>query len=91
MIRATGEAPEGMHAHHILPKKFKEKFEEVGININNPKYGMWLSPNEHLSNGKAYWYNKGWEDFLKGEYSVENIEGRARLLMQEIYGKTISF
>ena len=43
--KATGLDPKDMEAHHMLPQKFKDKFGKAKININDPKYGIWLEKN----------------------------------------------
>lgn len=87
MIRAFGSAPDGAHAHHILPKKFKDRFDDVGLNINDPQYGAWLESHHHLS--KAREYNAEWEAFFKDNpnYTSEQVLEEAKLLMLKIYGK----
>jgi len=96
MIR-KGMLKEGEEAHHVLPKQFKKYFKDAGLNINDPKYGYWLTPADHRGNGKAYRYNKAWEEFWetengeKVEHTIKEILDMAQKLMDEIYEKTVSF
>ncbi|MDI6813664.1 MAG: hypothetical protein QMD10_09020 [Desulfitobacteriaceae bacterium] len=39
----TKQLPEGMEAHHVLPKALADKFKRFGIeNVHDPKYGAWV-------------------------------------------------
>ncbi|MBO5088229.1 MAG: hypothetical protein J6C01_06100, partial [Lachnospiraceae bacterium] len=58
-------------AHHIFPQKFREYFEIIGIDVDDPDYGIWLDVHEHRSSAKSY--NKKWEEFFGGFDSVEDI------------------
>ncbi|MBQ4523075.1 MAG: hypothetical protein IJA10_09020 [Lachnospiraceae bacterium] len=49
-------------AHHIFPQKFRYWFNKIGIDIDDPDFGIWLEKSEHLSNAKSY--NKLWEKFF---------------------------
>lgn len=59
-----------MEAHHMLPVKFENKFNEIGININDPKYGEWVEQSKHRKD--AYQYNQDWKAFFK-EYESKNL------------------
>ena len=89
MIKRDG-LKEGMEAHHGLPKKFAPDFKNAGLNINDPKHGYWLTPADHRGNGKAYRYNKAWEEFWKknSNADAETIVEEMHNLMDEIYGIT---
>ena len=87
LTRTTGPAPKGMQAHHIFPRKFEKYFAKRGIDINDPKYGVWMDERKHLSGANAY--NKEWEAFFE-KYSnatKEDIMKKAEELMQKVYGK----
>ena len=60
-----------MDAHHVLPVKSESRFNEIGINIHDPKYGVWVETSEHK--WKAYEYNKKWETFW-GKYEKAGIQ-----------------
>lgn len=80
-------ATKGMQAHHIFPRKFEKYFAKRGIDINDPKYGVWMDERKHLSGANAY--NKEWEAFFE-KYSnatKEDIMKKAEELMQKVYGK----
>ena len=86
----TGGIPEGMQAHHTLPNAFRKEFEQLGINIDDPKYGVWLETSIHQKTKDPY--NARWKVFFedhndKGvKATVEEIENYAQQLMQEFYG-----
>ncbi len=63
LAERTGIKPPDEQAHHVFPNKFKINFDKAGIDINNPKYGIWLEKNFHLQ--KASKYNKSWEKFFE--------------------------
>ena len=87
LSRMTDVNPENMQAHHILPQKFREYFEPVGINIDDPKYGHWLVSTKH--NKGSYRYNKAWEDFFKENpnYTEDMVLKKADEIMKKIYGE----
>ena len=70
LYRRTGEAKTGMDAHHTLPVKFESKFNKIGININDPKYGEWVEQSAHRRN--AYRYNQDWKEFFD-KYKSKNL------------------
>ena len=74
-----------MDAHHMLPQKFKDKFGKAKININDPKYGIWLEKKSHSK--KSYEYNQKWEDFFKNNHnpSTEEIEHFMKQVMKETF------
>jgi hypothetical protein len=55
----TGGIPENAHAHHVLPVQFARQCKRAGINIHEPKYGVWWTKGDHLSKAKAY--NAKWK------------------------------
>ena len=87
--RATGLDPKNMEAHHMLPQKFDVSFEEAEININHPKYGIWLEKTSHSK--KSYEYNIKWEKFFEdfkknnSEPSTEEIELFMKQVMKETF------
>ena len=60
LIRVTGKV-QNAQAHHLLPQKFVTWFSDKGINIHDPKYGMWVEPKWHYEN--SYAWNLAWEKF----------------------------
>ena len=87
--KATGLDPKDMEAHHMLPQKFKDKFGKAKININDPKYGIWLEKKSHSK--KSYEYNQKWEDFFEGfeknnsKPTTEEIETYMKQVMKETF------
>lgn len=62
-----------MDAHHVLPVKFESRFNEIGINIHDPKYGVWIERTQHRIDSNNY--NKEWEAFFKEKnHTVEDVE-----------------
>ena len=84
-----GVKPEGKHAHHMLPWDQIENMEKAGLDVNDPKYGMWLDAHEHLS--KSHEYDQAWKAFFKENSSptASQILDEMKRLMLEIYGKEI--
>ena len=85
--RLTGGIPDGMQAHHTLPYAFEKKFSDIGINIHDPKYGVWLDSTLH--NKLSQEYNKAWEKFFidNPSYTAEQVMEYATKLMNDIYGQ----
>ena len=61
--QATGKAGKGYEAHHTLPQKYRTKFEEAGINIDEPGNVVWRKTEEHRKNNHNI--TKEWEDFFE--------------------------
>ena len=78
MKKATGLDPKDMDAHHMLPKKFNKQFEKAEIDINDPKYGIWLEKKPHYK--KSNEYNQKWEKFFKG-FEKNNSEPTAEEIL----------
>ena len=68
----------GFDAHHIFPQEFEIIFKRAGIDIHDPKYGVWWELHEHRQNAKAY--NAEWKRFLEGNKTKEEILEKARTL-----------
>ena len=88
LMRLTGETPDASkQAHHTLPQKFSKYFSQIGINIHDPKYGVWLDNKQH--NKLSQKYNKAWEQFFKENtsYTADQVMEHAKKLMNEIYGQ----
>ncbi len=90
LIRLTGHAPTGAHAHHIFPQRFRRNFARSGINIHDPRYGVWWEKTDHLKN--AYDYNEVWRDFFNknSNPSKSQILEKGRSIMAE-FGIPIIF
>jgi len=54
------------HAHHMLPWNYRDDFARAGLNINDPRLGVWVEgapgPNGHRAWSTAY--NTEWRNFL---------------------------
>ena len=67
----------------------------VDINIDDPKYGVWLDMHLHRKTKDAY--NKEWMAFFeemknrRKNLTAKDIEEEAKYLMYEFYGITLSF
>ena len=74
LMRWTGKTEsevKGLQAHHVLPLKFKERFDQIpGLDINDPRFGTWVEK-DHQNWSDAY--NKEWGRWFAGFDS----EGRA--------------
>lgn len=83
----TGLNPKDMQAHHIFPKKFRKYFEDRGLDIDNPHFGVWIENHWHLSKAKAY--NEEWKKFKidNPNATSEDIMNFANELMNKIYGQ----
>lgn len=85
LARLTGKNPEGFEAHHTLPVKFERDFKDAGINIHDPKYGVWVRIGQHRSMSRAY--NKEWERFFrKHGRASEKLILEFRLELMKRYG-----
>ena len=89
LIRLTSLDPgKAYQAHHIFPKKFEKYFNQVGINIHDPKYGAWWETKTHGK--KSYEYNQEWMKILRGKPTIDDIMNKARELAKE-YGYKLNF
>ena len=61
------------HAHHIFPQKFRNFFNSIGIDVDNPQFGIWVEQHDHLTN--AYSYNKMWQNEIS---ILSNLKGTAQ-------------
>ena len=79
LIRLTGVDPgKEVHAHHVFPQHLRDRFAEIGINIDDPKYLTWWGPG-HLSNAKEY--NAKWAEFLETKPTVHQILQKGKEIM----------
>lgn len=61
--KATGKIGKGYEAHHTLPQKYRERFEQLGINIDEPKNVVWRkTENHHAGNVE---HGKAWDEFFE--------------------------
>ena len=69
MIESGKLPPAGMknpQAHHDLPVKHKDKFEQAGFDINDPQYGRWVSGGPEGNHQKwSHAFNQEWMQFFR--------------------------
>ena len=65
-------------AHHIFPQKFKAYFKLMGINVDNPEFGVWLDKHIHRQNADSY--NKLWFKFFEKYDFDEKLISKLSLL-----------
>ncbi len=65
------------HAHHVFAKKFRDTWNRLGINFEDPANGAWWEVGDHLRN--AYGYNRRWENWIAAnrELAVSRDDGPA--------------
>jgi hypothetical protein len=75
-------------AHHILPQEFEAFFASKGLNIHEPRFGVWWSRSAHRSNAKDY--NRAWNQFILNNpnATVQEITDFGKQLMSQ-YGFNI--
>lgn len=56
---------EGYEIHHTIPQKFRARAKELGINIDQPWFGVEVSPRYHRQITKRYEID--WDKFFKQE------------------------
>jgi hypothetical protein len=67
----------------VFPQKFRAEFAEVDINVDDPRYGMWIESEDHQDYAAAY--NNAWEEFLKSDPTKEQILRQGPKIMKRIY------
>jgi len=73
----------------VLPQQYRDAFDalDIGIDIDDLRYGAWWDAHDHLSNHKEY--NNRWEEFFRRheeagtEPTLEEIEDFAEELADE--------
>lgn len=64
LIRYTGFDPGKVaEAHHVLPQVHRGQFLNAGINIDDPKYLVWMEKKLHRAISKDY--TKDWKEFFR--------------------------
>ena len=64
LIRYTGFDPGKIaEAHHVLPQVHRGQFLNAGINIDDPKYLVWVEKKLHRAISRDY--NKDWKEFFR--------------------------
>ncbi len=87
LMRLTGKrVNSSIEAHHVFPQKFKKEFEELGININDPRFGAWWEKTSHRKN--AWKYNQRWIEFFKSNPSQKEVLEFGKKLSKEFNFET---
>ena len=87
LLRLTGKTSEevqGLEAHHILPQKFEQRFNNAGIEtIHDPRLLVWVDEVEHKNWSNAY--NEAWNTFFDEQpnATVEEILEEGKRLAEE--------
>jgi hypothetical protein len=90
LITLTGKSADdavGMQAHHVFPQKFRDEFNDLGINVDDPHFGAWVDSTHQNWSPE---YNERWAEFLQTDPSVEEVFQFAKDLAEE-YGFEIYF
>ena len=61
--QATGKLGKGYEAHHTLPQKYRKRFEDLGINIDEPGNVVWRKSEGHRA--KSAEHTKAWDEFFR--------------------------
>ena len=90
MTQKTKDEIAGKEAHHTLPQKFRDLFDQFKIKIDDPQYGAWVDKAAHSK--WNYAYNQAWQNFFDSTDNItaELILDFARQLAQQ-YGYEIYF
>ena len=86
--KATGKWGKGYEAHHTLPQAFREKFEKLGFNIDDPEYVVWRKTENHRAENTRI--TKEWREwFRKNENPTrEQVLQKRRDIETERFGNT---
>ncbi len=83
MEKAGTKFSEDEDAHHLYPQKFREKFENAKINVDDAANGIVMQMNKHRAG--AYKYNKLWSEVID-EVTENNAVDYMKKFMEEAYG-----
>ena len=75
-------------AHHVFPQHFKPQFDDLGININETKYGTMINSGVHR--GFSNEYDQDWFYFFKGSPTKDQAIRFGKMLSEK-YGFKIYF
>ncbi|MCF8255005.1 MAG: hypothetical protein K9H61_13950 [Bacteroidia bacterium] len=85
------------HAHHIFPQHFREKFADLGYNVDNPIFARWwmqekFNPTSHCSKAKDYnRYIEGFLEQVKNKTVLLKKEGASSDAIQDAINKDLVF
>ncbi len=74
--------------HHVFPWHLRNAFLRKGINVNDPKFGVWWEARSHLKNAPAY--NREWGIFFRNNPSQAQILRFGRSIMRK-HGIKVNF
>lgn len=60
--KATGKLGKGYEAYHTLPQKYRKRFEDLGINIDEPGNVVWRKSEGHRA--KSAEHTDAWDEFF---------------------------
>ena len=55
----------GKYAHHVLPQQFAERFARLGLDVNDPRFGVLLTGPTYDLLHYVLRYNAQWDEWLK--------------------------
>jgi hypothetical protein len=59
------------HAHHVLPRQHAERFARLGLDVNDPRFGVLLDGEVHVQLHNALKYNARWAEWLdRNQYAT---------------------
>jgi hypothetical protein len=66
--------------HHMLPQELESQFNDLGINIHEPKWQAWVESGNHQS--WSYKYNDEWKAWFRENQNptIKDIENQASLM-----------
>jgi len=89
LVRWTGRDPGAAYqAHHVFPHALAERFDALGIDVNNPLFGTWVGTGVHQK--ISHTYNDRWIDFFDRPQSAESAVDYSRELARE-FGLVLGF
>ena len=75
LMKVTGKNGIGYEAHHTLPQAYRDKFEKLGINIDDPEYVVWRKAENHRAGNTKH--NAMWKEYFENpqnqNYTKEDI------------------
>jgi hypothetical protein len=77
LVTRTKQDNPDYQAHHQLPQKYRAVFEQAGLMIDDPQYGLWWCskpgvPTNHQSQAASY--NAKWDEFFAASASAPQDE-----------------
>uniref|UniRef100_UPI000E9E2DFD hypothetical protein n=1 Tax=Prevotella sp. AM42-24 TaxID=2293125 RepID=UPI000E9E2DFD len=88
--KATGKIGKGYEAHHTLPQKYRQQFEKLGINIDEPGNVVWREANGHRKKSNAL--TRNWDNFMinhKGKPTKTQVTNFRDQLEKKYFGNKI--